>query len=256
MDVLISSSWNASGNQWIFSYKEENEYNQSDLLSESVISYYSSSPPYAWLPQMKWLYTYNASNFLIERLQKQWSQQTNDWELNYKNDLVYDAFQNLIEQISSQWNSATSTWEYDDKVAGIYNNNYSFSDLLLPFWFEEMFDFFNHMLLSYEEYDFNGSSWVLYDTRDLYYSAVNVIGLKEENLSAFVLYPNPAESYIRIMLPEQMTHATLEIHDLSGRLISRHNITHDAMIPVYHLPKGLYIYRINRSTSYGKLIVN
>ena len=59
------------------------------------------------------------------------------------------------------------------------------------------------------------------------------------------LYPNPAEDFVSIQLPENHTHAQLSIYNLTGQVISQKQITQpNQQIPITDLGNGMYIFVI------------
>jgi hypothetical protein len=61
----------------------------------------------------------------------------------------------------------------------------------------------------------------------------------------FTLYPNPAQDFVSIQLPENYTHAQLSIYNLTGQLISKNQITQpNQQIPITELGNGIYIFVI------------
>ncbi|HHB78550.1 MAG TPA: T9SS type A sorting domain-containing protein [Saprospiraceae bacterium] len=77
-----------------------------------------------------------------------------------------------------------------------------------------------------------------------------------ENL---LVYPNPAQDYIQFDLPTQSGQVSLELIDLSGRVVLTQKITHQEPIDISFLPKGVYGYRVMGRNGVligvGKLVV-
>ena len=60
----------------------------------------------------------------------------------------------------------------------------------------------------------------------------------------FVMYPNPANSYIQLSLPEKLDHKVITIYDNSGTAILQTKVAADAnesVIDISRLTKGIYI---------------
>lgn len=58
-----------------------------------------------------------------------------------------------------------------------------------------------------------------------------------------LLYPNPAQDYIKISLPSNYSNSHLSIYNLTGQLLSQQPITSTQM-PITELGNGMYIFEI------------
>jgi hypothetical protein len=78
------------------------------------------------------------------------------------------------------------------------------------------------------------------------------IGIGENQLKTRV-YPNPVKEIIKI---EVDGHASIELSDLSGRIVLSSEIYNIGQLDVSDLPNGLYLYRIynSKGTSKGKFV--
>jgi hypothetical protein len=68
------------------------------------------------------------------------------------------------------------------------------------------------------------------------------LGQTERQRESILVYPNPAQRYITFMTPS--IGGRLEIYDASGVLVLSSEMVFPATLPVDHLKKGIYIYRI------------
>ncbi len=57
-------------------------------------------------------------------------------------------------------------------------------------------------------------------------------------------YPNPAKDYIQFDLPKSTNMVSLELIDLSGRVVLAQKINHQAPIDISFLPQGMYMYQV------------
>lgn len=94
----------------------------------------------------------------------------------------------------------------------------------------------------------NNEIFLMLDTTEL-------VGLSEKKLQSgsIRLYPNPAESFISIVLPVNMPTAHVELMDLNGRLVEHYeNIHSGTSLPMQHIPTGLYLLK---ATYQGRTLV-
>ncbi len=79
------------------------------------------------------------------------------------------------------------------------------------------------------------------------------VGIQQEELSAFEIFPNPASSEINISLGNNVEQALLEIYDARGKLMEQKTIHAKETVDVSDYAKGMYFIRINGETK--KIIV-
>lgn len=73
----------------------------------------------------------------------------------------------------------------------------------------------------------------------------NVVGVNEiYSDSDIAIYPNPADNFIEIDLPDVISNAQLLIYNLTGQLITKKQIISNQQIPISELVNGTYIFVI------------
>jgi hypothetical protein len=84
----------------------------------------------------------------------------------------------------------------------------------------------------------------------------------QKKLSAFTVYPNPAGNEVTLrLLQQQNEDASLEMINVHGQILRRYKVasgTREMQIPVYDLPKGVYLMALRTQKGHlatGKLIV-
>lgn len=103
--------------------------------------------------------------------------------------------------------------------------------------------------------DVNGCS--TYEEIDYYHPD----GIDESNIRAFQLFPNPFTETTTLQLEEAPANATLDIIDLSGKLLRSENISGKKQVVIERkqLSSGTYFLRIaekDKGTAFAKLIIN
>ena len=79
----------------------------------------------------------------------------------------------------------------------------------------------------------------------------NVLSLSKENQLEFTVYPNPVSEYLNIQLPTGTTKASINVFDMSGKLIRNSAISvGNTKVDVADLSTGVYILKLD---SEGKL---
>ena len=77
-------------------------------------------------------------------------------------------------------------------------------------------------------------------------SALSVtLGVSENNLLSFEMYPNPVSDLLNIQLPTGTDKAEVAVFDYTGRLVSSKTISsNDTAIDVQQISKGIYMIRM------------
>ena len=84
-------------------------------------------------------------------------------------------------------------------------------------------------------------------------SALSVtLGVSENNLLNFEMYPNPVSDLLNIQLPTGTEKAEVGVFDYTGRLVSSKTISsNDTAIDVQKISKGIYMIRVATNTKIG-----
>jgi len=80
----------------------------------------------------------------------------------------------------------------------------------------------------------------------------SVLGLKKEEKLDFAMYPNPSSDNLNIQLPSGILKATIELFDLSGRLLLNSTVTtQNKSVNVADLSTGVYLVKIQSEGKTG-----
>ena len=78
------------------------------------------------------------------------------------------------------------------------------------------------------------------------------LGISENNLLSFEMYPNPVSDLLNIQLPTGTEKAEVSVFDYTGRLVSSKTISsNDTAIDVQKISKGIYMIRVATNTKIG-----
>jgi len=249
----ISQEWNDSINQWINYKKSESTYDGNGRMTNSM-SYEWDENNNQWNYFAKSEYTYDTNGNNTQNVSSQWI--NDQWLADRKYEYTYVANGNLINYISSDWVSDSNQWINTNKREYIYNNSYSYDQLVIPFFYSN--NYFNHMqtenIGSYRDNDLN--QWVIFNNRQYFYTEQNIGKITEVNTLLANIYPNPAENYVVFTLnnPES---AVVEIFDIKGERVIEQIMRSDKQINVSHLSSGIYFYKITSGNKIisGKLVI-
>ena len=78
------------------------------------------------------------------------------------------------------------------------------------------------------------------------------LGISENKLLSFEMYPNPVSDVLNIQLPTGTDKAEVGVYDYTGRLVSTKTISsNDSTLDVQNISKGIYILRVTTNTKIG-----
>ena len=78
------------------------------------------------------------------------------------------------------------------------------------------------------------------------------LGISENKLLSFEMYPNPVSDVLNIQLPSGTDKAEVGVYDYTGRLVSSKTISsNDSTLDVQNISKGIYIIRVATNTKIG-----
>ena len=219
--------------------KETNVYTKK---LDSIVVYKYDDITEQLLPYSLYEYTYDANNNVTTRIYSYWDTSTTSWINSSKYEYTYDANNNLSTYIYSHWDTSTNNWIYGKKYEYTYDLTVSIDNVLAPY---NMYVGSNNPILSYFNYNYNGSDFVL-DMKEIYYYS-DITGINEftddYNVS---IYPNPANDYLMIntTINENLN---IEIYTVRGQSVMSTECTNNISqmrIDISQLPAGMYFIRI------------
>jgi hypothetical protein len=78
------------------------------------------------------------------------------------------------------------------------------------------------------------------------------LGISENKLLSFEMYPNPVSDVLNIQLPSGTDKAEVGVYDYTGRLVSSKTISsNDSTLDVQKISKGIYIIRVATNSKIG-----
>lgn len=245
----IDYYWDIS--QWVNNLKTEYTYDINGNLTQYIDYYWEIS---YWVQIQKTEYTYDTNGNLTQEIDYYWDGV--QWFIDWKTDYTYDTNGNLTQYINVYWNGVE--WSNDWKIEFTYNNLYSFTDLILPFFYSNtgVKMFFNHMLTNGKGYvwDVILNDWKINDNFDFYYSEKDILSISEITEEQLKIFPNPVSNILTIK-SEIIPIDKVIIYSILGKKIKEIRIDFNN-IHTEDLSKGLYLISIytEKGTTVKKLI--
>jgi len=82
--------------------------------------------------------------------------------------------------------------------------------------------------------------------------SISTLGVGEENVLGFDIYPNPAQDFLTIQLPDETLNGSLEVFDYLGRTVKSKKINKDDnRMNLSNLNQGVYIMKLSSEGKMG-----
>jgi len=251
--------------QWYYNTKIEYYYDTNGNISAYILYYWDfwlGVPD--WVNNMKTEYIYDIKGNLTKYIVDWWFE--NQWYTSDKSEFTYDTNGNMTQNVDYWWDPYENQWINTMKNEFTYNDSYSFSDLILPYFYKDsnfeiiyihqmlndgvgkIFNmgelFFNHMMTNRAKYDWNSNlnDWAITDNYAFSYSEQDILSVSESNVEQFKIYPNPVSNVLTIK-SEIETIEKVQIYSVLGKKIKEINMDFEN-ISTEDLSKGIYLLRI------------
>lgn len=260
------------GENWINSEKYETVYSANENIIEYV---YSAWNGVEWEEAAKFEYHYdsNGNRTLSDLIYFFEGQQI----IFMREESAYDGYGNRTYYVflSIDGESEDFTLLPMWKQENVYDNSFSFEDLILPFKasdFEDDYEndfegevgqfdlnlLFKHKLTNIINYEHDGNNWQSVGDYKVYYSEQNITDVKDLNLAGSVnVYPNPATNNVTFNIDGLAGNLTVELYDIQGKLVLSKASDNNTPVSIENLKKGLYFYRLSDKSNFytGKFMV-
>ncbi len=99
----------------------------------------------------------------------------------------------------------------------------------------------------------NSTSYAYHGGANRGFTTLSVtLGIPENKLLSFEMYPNPASDVLTVQLPTGTEKAEVSVFDYTGRLVSSKTISsNDSTLDVQNISKGIYIIRVATNSKIG-----
>ncbi len=225
--------WDKANNEWYLHRKSL--YSHSDSLYEDLTVLWDSVN-LVWVDETLVERHFDANGLEIAIVA--YEADSTGWNYERKYEFGYDAYGNKIEILDYLGNN--NQWELFSKRTTSYNYSYTLPDLVLPPGISEP-----HKITEDRYYSWTGTDWLFEWERTYHYSNFGTTSINEEVAKTTVnIYPNPAQDFINIELPQTKNNAFIKIYDIYGRLILSQQLQSFTQISLDRMSAGIYIYNI------------
>ena len=282
--------YNLSISQWKLVYKEEFIYDASAVLTERYSYFWdeiNSIYNMAYMDE----YSYDLNGNLVMVTFFEWNSATSFFDILAKSEFtwnvinkpltyvfywydqsvmlfrkhqmleyIYDLSLNVGDVYHYNWDQSTMHWLHFYHDILVYNNNYSFDQLLLPYpILNDHPVLFLHMLEESVRKMYVNGVWKDEMRSEYYYSDKSISGISvAEQAINIRVFPNPASDRISISWSGWSGMLWVSIYDLSGSKVYDQLLMPGEELDVSRWGRGLYLYQLRddkTNIKTGKLIL-
>ena len=242
--------------------KYQTTYNYiSDTILHSNTTYSWDTLNLQWAKESKLIHSYDYYGKLIKITDYYYN--SNEWKNFWMNTFTYDINNNLSFETVYWCDNITNLWTPQYKYERFYDNNYAFSDLILPTDYsnsdQDKINYFQHLVTKHRHYEYSTylNKWEKNDEHIYYYSTQNNEKKDVIEQGEIRVYPNPTSNYIMIEADNTYNNSILYLYDIRGNVVLKHQLDINKKIPVYFLSQGIYLFSVQTSnkTFTGKITI-
>jgi hypothetical protein len=258
---LMVTMYDGENDAWVDMAEVELSYNNLGFVNE-VIVYYNDLDVKDWLYGLKITMNYEGDK-LVSQVDYTWVEELANWVEQSKQEYTYDDLDN-VTMLMTYIIDDDGAWMEAAKQTFQYNNDYSYSDLILPYQY--MSDYidnafmrsFNHMMTKLESYSkpMPKEDWVKDVEVDFYYSPGDFSSVGEVGDDFAVnIFPNPAEDFLTVKYSSPDAY-TFRMYDVTGKMVIERPVKNDDVISLEELNSGVYFYKLEKGDREitGKLV--
>lgn len=205
----------------------------------------------AWIKPLKLEDTFDENGNMTSETTYNWNAVSNEWVEASKITYTYDESGKQTLFAYYNWRSGINDWVGFYKSESTYDYTISASEIRLPY------GNFTHKIVDKVSYEFRDGNWVHDFTTEFFYSEIASSYLKELDVHAVRLFPNPATDFISIQGVEGENYQFKLLNLQGSTLLSKENNGNE-QISVQSLASGIYMYQIidsNGNHKTGKIVI-
>lgn len=254
INELLGYTWNEDLGIWIFSYKQIFKMNNQGLTDTTLLLTWDTLQN-NWVPQFRNSYFYNELGKESSHLTEINNLQDDSWENQYLFKYEHVTQKNITT--FSIWDTINNIWQFyrRDSYSYIAENildtaQFEEWDTLTQQWkgyhrLINSFDSHMNQTGSLEQYwdDISGN-WTDGVYEQYFWSPFNPLDILELNTERFSIYPNPANTMVKVTMSELAQGNMLVLYNTSGQEVKKLLLKpykYEYEFTVSGLPAGMYV---------------
>lgn len=154
--ISTGYNWNVDSENWIYTTKSENTYDQNNLVEHVTYVWNSDSDTWKQNTRSKWTFNEDGQATLLESFI--YGGSTNVWLNHSRRDYIYNADDLWIQTTMQVWNTINEEWINYQTFLYEYNNAGSVTSVVLQNWNANQIEWVDQ---SIHEYEYNNSNWLI-----------------------------------------------------------------------------------------------
>jgi hypothetical protein len=272
--------WNEESNSWVGNRKEVYVYDEyGNITNAGLYEWNNAGGDWHFIEEQPlYKYEYNSNGRILTKenlkfkgkseyaydeagrytLQKDfvWDQTIDDWRLSVMYEYGYDNEGRMVLMGNLNWLQYGDLYygsrrelQYMETGQIIMESNYSWDNDAKEWvgYFKKEIVYYQGVYKSivYAKWEAGINDWQDYLSETYYYSNEIIQEAIERNtLENLRIYPNPAENYIRVQLPNPVVPAKLEFFNMNGKKMLSVTVFQDEQVALNNFTPGIYTFRI------------
>jgi len=161
-------NWDAFIQDWVIEFRDSTTYDENDNRV-SLLRYLWSQGE--WIPALLRNWDNNENGDVVQDISSYWNEESEEWELNYKEDFNYNEVGQIKSRYNLWWNNLLNEWVFSYRILYQYDSDGNETRNIFYTWntetnrwvkrtrFENEYDLFgNHIY--WGRYEWNTNVWV------------------------------------------------------------------------------------------------
>jgi len=239
---------------WVETWRTEYVYDTGGRLVTFFEYDDSGSEPAGWEFAWKEEYTYDAAGHLILGEGSEWDAENDRWMNSDREEYTVSSNGDIESYLELDRDDATGAWVNSWKGEYEYDTEVPYDRLYLPWFFrDDLPRFFNHRMLEYYAYTYQGGIWRNYYRGAWHFTSTGATGADLAGKVGVRIYPNPVSGSL-FLEAEGWQPYRVEIFDLTGRKVLTSGLEGEGRLDLTGLPAGIYCCTVTGTG--GKVLVS
>jgi hypothetical protein len=137
------------------------------------------------------------------------------------------------------WDAGTGAWKKVRRFEGVYAQ-LTTDELVIPLNEFTGGEGFKELEFNYYSWNASTNAWEMNSEKLNYYSTHLKVGIDNKTAGLMKVYPNPAQNFVTIQLPQENGATTSKVYSVNGALVLQTVIDNQSRVDISQLQPGIY----------------